>query len=99
VISEAGEFFSFHKVCLKPREPMLCLFLGPLLLSFGKNHGRTHGCKWNLLKVWEGNYKREHGGTRWKLEAENAHSLFQVLSKLMLTYGKGRTWCFPTDNQ
>jgi hypothetical protein len=48
-----------------------------------------HGCKWSLLKVREGNYKRGHGGTRWKLEAER-ESLFHVLSKLMLTYAKGR---------
>jgi hypothetical protein len=28
------------------------------------------GYKWSLLQVREGNYKREHGGPRWKLEAE-----------------------------
>jgi hypothetical protein len=32
----------------------------------------TRGCKQTLLKVREGNYKREHGGPRWKLEAEIA---------------------------
>jgi hypothetical protein len=30
----------------------------------------------------------QHGGTRWKLETE-CLSLFQVLLKFMLTYGKG----------
>jgi hypothetical protein len=39
----------------------------------------------------KGNLKRGHGGTRWKLETERV-SLFQMLLKLMLTYGKGRTW-------
>jgi hypothetical protein len=38
-------------------------------------------------------YKRSHGGTRWKLEVgRESLSLFQVLLKLMLTYGKGRAW-------
>jgi hypothetical protein len=43
----------------------------------------------------EGNYKRGHGGIRSKLEVERERErviLFQVLLKLMLTYGKGRTW-------
>jgi hypothetical protein len=34
------------------------------LLDFG-------GYKWSLLKIREGNYKREHGGYRWNLEAES----------------------------
>jgi hypothetical protein len=43
-------------------------------------------------KVRKGNYKRGHDGTRSKLAAERARlSLFQVLLKLMVTYGKGRT--------
>jgi hypothetical protein len=27
-------------------------------------HGRTRGCKWSLLKVRDGKYKREHAGTQ-----------------------------------
>jgi hypothetical protein len=30
----------------------------------GRIHFRTHGCKWNLLKVRKGKYKEEHGGTQ-----------------------------------
>jgi hypothetical protein len=33
-------------------------------------NGRTHGYKGSLLKVREGDYKREHGEPRWNLEAE-----------------------------
>jgi hypothetical protein len=35
------------------------------LCPMGRIHGRTHGCKWSLLKVREGKYKREHEGPRW----------------------------------
>jgi hypothetical protein len=63
----------------------------------GRIHGKTRGCKWSLLKFREGNYKREHGGCRWNLEAERA-SLLQVLLKLMLTYGKGGARWFPSNN-
>jgi hypothetical protein len=51
--------------------------------------GRTHGYKWSLLKVRRG-ITKGRGGTRWKLEADSL-SLFQVLLRLMVTYGKGRT--------
>jgi hypothetical protein len=27
----------------------------------GRTHGRTCGCKWSLLKVRKGTYKKEHG--------------------------------------
>jgi hypothetical protein len=35
-----------------------------LCILKGKIHGRTHGCKWSLLKVREGKYKREQGGAQ-----------------------------------
>jgi hypothetical protein len=36
---------------------------------------------------------KRHGGSRWKLEGEREGlPLFLVFLKLMLTYGKGRTW-------
>jgi hypothetical protein len=57
-----------------------------LCVPCGRTHGRTHRCKWSLLKFKEGNYKREHGGPRWKLEARDNVSLFQFLLKLMLTW-------------
>jgi hypothetical protein len=41
-------------------------------LLHGRIHSRTRGYKWSLLKVREGNYKREHGGPQWNLEAERA---------------------------
>jgi hypothetical protein len=49
------------------------------------------GVQWSLLQVREGNYKRAQWG---QVEAESRErlSLFQVLLKFNLTYGKGRTW-------
>jgi hypothetical protein len=29
-----------------------------------RNPSRTHGCKWNLLKIREREIKREHGGVQ-----------------------------------
>jgi hypothetical protein len=61
-----------------------------------KHPART---QWDLLKVKEENYKRAwwdqvEGGSR-----ESVSSLW-VLSKLLLTYGKGKTWSFLiTNNQ
>jgi hypothetical protein len=44
-----------------------------------------------FIKSYGRELRRGHGGTRWKLEEER-ESLLQVLSKLTLTSGKGRTW-------
>jgi hypothetical protein len=30
----------------------------------GRIHGRTHGCKWSLLKIRNGKYKGKHGGAQ-----------------------------------
>jgi hypothetical protein len=56
----------------------------------GKNPSQECECKWSLLKVREGKYKREHGGHRWYLEAEReSPSLLQMLLKPTLIYGRG----------
>jgi hypothetical protein len=68
-----------------------------LCVPHGGIYGRIHGYKWSLLKVKEGKYKREHGGTKWKLEIARL-SLFQVPLKLRLVYGKGRTLWFSNNN-
>jgi hypothetical protein len=49
------------------------------------NPYRTHGCKWSLLKVREGKYKREHDdpGGIWK--QRECVSVLQVPLKLTLT--------------
>jgi hypothetical protein len=43
------------------------------LCPVGRNHGRTFGCKWSLLKVKKGKYKGECVGPRWNLEAVRAN--------------------------
>jgi hypothetical protein len=45
--------------------------VGVIFVPHGRIHGRTHGCKWSLLKVREGKYKGSMVvGPRWKPEAE-----------------------------
>jgi hypothetical protein len=65
----------------------------------GRIHYRTHGYKGSLLKVREEKNKGNHNGT--KVEAGNWEcvSALQVLLKPMITYGKGRTRWFPSNNQ
>jgi hypothetical protein len=51
----------------------------------------SYGCKWSLLKVREGNYKGGMMGPGGICRQRGHLSLLQVLLKLMLTSGKGRT--------
>jgi hypothetical protein len=57
----------------------------------GRIHGRTHGCKWNLLKVREEKYKGKHGGAQVEVRRLEHVSALRVLLKTMITSGKGRT--------
>jgi hypothetical protein len=67
-----------------------------LCVSLGRIHGRTHECKWSLLKVREGKYKRKHGGSQIESGERECASLLHVLLKLTLTYREWRgTWVAP----
>jgi hypothetical protein len=39
-------------------------------------HGGTHGCKWSLLKVRDGKYKREHDGAQVESAGRESMLLF-----------------------
>jgi hypothetical protein len=65
--------------------------ISKLFVSCRGFHGRTRGCEWSLLKVRGGNDTWGQGGPRWNWKQREHLSLFQVLLKLTLTYGKGRT--------
>jgi hypothetical protein len=71
-------------------------------VSCGRIHGRTHGCKWSLLEVREGNTKGSMVGLRWKLEAGEVcfcslgvwvFGVFFVFSFLVLRSNPGPHTC------
>jgi hypothetical protein len=62
-----------------------------------KNLSRTCGCKWSLLKVREGNYKREHGGPSWDLEAEKACFSSPGAFKTFANLWEGRNLVVPNQ--
>jgi hypothetical protein len=68
-----------------------------LCVPQGRMHGRTRGCKWSLLKVREGKYKRGHGGTRWKVGAERESFSFPGAFKTYANLWEGKNLVIPNQ--
>jgi hypothetical protein len=63
-----------------------------------KNLRQDTWYKWSLLKVGERKHKGKHGEAQVEAGSQDSVSALQVLLTPTITYGKGRTRRFPSNN-